>query len=59
MQTYGICLREKRCEHAGSPRRYYFQQLRRAERQSGRSAPPPETEKEADAESDEGGGPDT
>ncbi len=61
MQTFGICLKEKRCERAGSPRRYYFQQLRRAERQSGRTAPPPETEKEAEAEaeSDEGGGPDT
>ncbi len=57
MQTYGICLRDKRCEHAGSPKWYYFQQLRRAERQSGRAAPPPETEKEAEAEAEsEGGG---
>lgn len=61
MQTYGICLRDKRCEHAGSPKWYYFQQLRRAERQSGRAAPPPETEKEAEeeAKSDGGGDPDT
>ena len=55
MQTYGICLREKRCENAGSPRRYYFKQQRRAERESGKQAPPPETEGEAEGEVTEGG----
>ena len=53
MQTYGICLRDKRCERAGSPRRYYFRQQRRAERESGKQAPPPETEEEAKGTGDE------
>jgi DNA primase large subunit len=42
MLTYGICLRDKRCEQAGSPRRYYFRRQRQAERESGKEAPPPE-----------------
>jgi DNA primase large subunit len=48
MQTYGICLRDKRCERAGSPRRYYFRRQRRAERESGREALPPETKRETE-----------
>ncbi len=47
MLTYGICLRDKRCERAGSPRRYYFQRQRHAERESGKEAPPPERPEES------------
>lgn len=52
MQTYGICLKDKRCERVGSPRYFYFRQQRRAERQSGKQAPPPETEEEAKKEAE-------
>jgi DNA primase large subunit len=58
MQTYGICLRDKRCERAGSPRRYYFRQQKKAERETGREAPPPETAKEASEDATEGDGED-
>ena len=50
MQTYGICLRDKRCEHAGSPRRYYLRLQRKGERESGKQAPSPETKSEASQE---------
>ena len=57
MQTYGICLKDKRCEQVGSPRYFYFRKQRRAERQTGKQAPPPETEEEAkkEAEGEEDG----
>ncbi len=53
MQTYGICLKDRSCERVGSPRYYYFRKQRRAERQSGKEAPPPETEAEVEEEAKE------
>ena len=52
MVTYGICLKDKRCQSVGSPRYFYFRQQRQAERRTGKQAPPPETEKEAKKEAE-------